>query len=923
MHPFVALLRHRLTYFDGGFGTTLQAMGLAGGEQPESWNLAHPQRVKSVHEAYLAAGSDMVTANTFGANPLHFPQDWQAVLRAGIQLAREAVAQAGRGYVAMDAGSLGQLISPLGDLPFEEAVRIYQAMAVVAIHAGADLLLAETMTDLKEIKAAVLGYRAALVETGAALPVLVSMSFDVHGRLLTGADVEGAAAMLTAMQGVDALGMNCGREPAALMDNVRRLLAVADGRPVFFMPNASVPTIVNGKTVFATQPQAFAEDMLAAARLGVRGLGGCCGTTPEHIRAVVAATQGLAPLPIHTADADGLAPTLLSGRSGTVTLGHRPLIIGERINPTGKKRMKQALRDGDLDYLLGEAAQQLDAAADVLDVNVGMPELDEVALLPAVVEAVQAVAGVPLQLDTSDPAALEAALRVYVGKPIINSVNGKRHVMDTVFPLAQRYGGALVCLLLDEEGIPATVEGRLAIAWRLIAQAEAYGIPKRDLLFDGLTMTVATDPQAARVTLETVHRLTAELRVKTVLGVSNVSFGLPRRGVVTSAFLSMALERGLSAAIINPLEEAVRAAYEGAISALGYDEGFARYLQTYGAAGAAESMPAKGAVSTGAATAAMQAKLGADVAAARVAIRQAGEAIRLADVALQGQASEGALHRAGDCAACAAATGAGNPQGAKASTDPHSGSSLGAGTRGAVGGELGKLDAPGATAGQQAAAAAQGANASAQASFAPLFQAIVRGLTKSAADAAITAMDMGANPLSVVEHGVIPALSEVGARYEQGVFFLPQLMQSATAAKQAISAATERMPESRPSAGRTVLLATVQGDVHDIGKNIVATLLGSYGFGVLDLGRNVAPEAVVAAAQEAGVRLVGLSALMTTTVPAMRKTIDLLHAQLPHVKVMVGGAVLTQELADDLGADAYAADAMGSVRIAGDILRGA
>ncbi len=876
MHPFLTLLQQRLTYFDGGIGTTLQAMGLVGGEQPERWNLIYPERVKAVYAGYLAAGSDIIAANTFGANPLHFEGDWQAVLRAGVQLAKEAVAEAGRGYVALDAGSLGRLLKPLGELEFEHAVTLYRDMALAAIDAGVDALFAETMTDLREIKAAVLGYGEALAATGAALPVLVSMTFDVNGRLLTGADIEGAAAMLTSMQGVDALGLNCGREPAALLPNLKRLLACAGGKPVFFMPNASVPTIVDGKTVFATQPDAFAADMVEAARLGARGLGGCCGTNDTHIRALVQATRGLAPVPIQAPPQDGLAPAYISGRSGTVALGPRPVIIGERLNPTGKKRMKQALREGDMDYLLGEANAQIEAGADVLDVNVGLPELDEAALLPQVAEAVQGIAGAPLQLDTSDPVALENALRVYVGKPIINSVSGKAHVMAEVFPLARKYGGALVCLTLDEEGIPPTADGRIAIARRIIDEAAKYGVPKRDLLFDALTMTVATDPQAARITLDTVRRLTDELRVKTVLGVSNVSFGMPRRGVITSAFLSMAIERGLSAAIINPLDAPVRDAFIGASAALGFDEGFEKYL----AAASSETEAAQAAAPKAAQPAADS--------AAREAVRLAGEAIRRAEAALHIAHSGAAAAPVGGCGceACALAMG-------------------GAPTQSGTPDIATPAAAPSPEAGDV---------------FAPLYQAVVRGLSKAAQDAANAAMDAGAPPLSVVEHGVIPALSEVGARYERGAYFLPQLMQSATAAKLAIDAATARMPDSKPAASRTVLLATVHGDVHDIGKNIVATLLGSYGFGVVDLGRNVPPETVVQAAREAGVTLVGLSALMTTTVPAMRETIVQLRRELPHVRVMVGGAVLTAELAKELGADAYAADAMGSVRIAGELL---
>lgn len=891
MHPFLQLFSQRIVYFDGGFGTTLQAMGLKGGEQPESWNLTHPEEVKSIYLGYLNAGSDMVAANTFGANPLHFPTEWEAVLRAGVGLARQAVAQAGHGYVALDAGSVGKLLKPLGELEFEDAVGIYRDMALVAIDAGCDLLLAETMTDLREIKAAVLGYREALAKAGAALPVLVSMSFDVNGRLLTGSDIEGAVALLTSMQGVDALGMNCGREPRALLPNLKRLIACAGDKPVFFMPNASVPTLVNGKTVFATLPEEFASDMVEAAKLGARGLGGCCGTNTAHIAAVVAATKELAPAPAPVPDADGLAPAFISGRSGTVALGVRPIVIGERLNPTGKKRMKQALRDGEIDYLLGEATSQLEASADVLDVNVGLPEIDEAAMLPLVVEAVQGVAGVPLQIDTADVKALENALRVYVGKPIINSVNGKRHVMDEVFPLARKYGGAIVCLVLDEEGIPATVEGRMAIARRIAQEADKYGIPRRDLLFDALTMTVATDPNAARVTLETVKQLHDELRVKTVLGVSNVSFGLPKRTVITAAFLAMAIERGLSAAIINPLDEGVRSAFEGACATLGFDEGFERYLARY--AGAAD-------FATPAIPTAPVAN-SAETEAARQAIRLAGEAIRKAEAVLNVSVTTTRANGSCDCAACANA----NAGVASATNDDASGSSTHTDT----------AKSPAAQSKGEVGAKATGADASA------LFQAIVRGLTKAAVENANALLDGGMLPLAVVENGVIPALSEVGAKYEKGEFFLPQLMQSANAAKQAIAAATARMPDAKPAANRTVLLATVHGDVHDIGKNIVATLLGSYGFGVIDLGRDVPPEKVLAAVQESGVTLVGLSALMTTTVPAMRATIELLRKETPEVRIMVGGAVLTEGLARELGADGYAPDAMGAVRYVSELLK--
>ena len=560
--------------------------------------------------------------------------------------------------------------------------------------------------------------------------------------------------------------------------------------------------------MFRTDPDEFANDMLEAIALGAHIVGGCCGTAKAHIESLVraAASMPYAP-PVAETDA-GLAPCRVSGHSRTAVVGPHPVIIGERLNPTGKPKMKQALRDRDMDYIKQEAARQLDAGADILDVNVGLPEIDEAEALKAVTEAVQAVVPAPLQLDSASPKALESGLRAYIGKPIINSVSGKKSVMDAVFPLAKKYGAALVALCLDEDGIPETADGRIAIAKRIIAGAERYGVRKSDLLFDALTMAAAADPAAPSVTLDTVKRLRGELGVKTVLGVSNVSFGLPGRGMVTAAFLSLALGAGLDAAIINPLDEQVLSAYYAARAALGHDEGFSAFIGKY------------------------------------------------ANVTLQVSAQ---------------ADAAGNTGGK---------------------GETGSLR-----------------------------DFIVAGLENHASAAASALIADGIQPLHMIEEYVIPALTEVGKRYESGKIFLPQLMQSAAAAKRAIAEATAHMPAAKPQPEKTIVLATVEGDVHDIGKNIVSTMLQSYGFHVVDLGKNVPPAEVVAALKDSGARLLGLSALMTTTVPAMQSTITLARREYAGaVKIMVGGAVLTSTLANEIGADYYAADAMASVRIAKEVI---
>ena len=777
------LLGKRLVFVDGGMGTMLQAAGLTGGEAPERWNLTHPETVAEVHRAYLAAGCDIVTANTFGATGARFGAELQKVIQAGVELARQGVEEAGHGFAAFDMGPTGKLLAPYGELPFQEAVSLYRQAAAWGAEAGADLIIIETMGDPYEMKAAVLGAREACD-----LPILATMMADVNGRLLTGGTVETMAVLLDGL-GVTALGLNCGLGGPEMLPLLRRIRRVTE-RPLLCSPNAGLPRMAGGRTVFPAGPEAFAQAQRELAQAGAWLLGGCCGTTPEHIRAMVAACREVAPAPVPP-----VTETWISSGSEAVCLDHGPVVIGERINPTGKKRMQEALRTGDVNYLLKEAVNQSAAGAAVLDVNVGLGGVDEAAWMERAVSAIQGVCTCPLQLDTADPEALARGLRAYNGKALINSVSGKQEVMDQVFPLAKRYGGTVVALLLDEEGIPDTAEGRVAIARRIMAEAARYGIAKRDLVMDALTMTVSTGERNALVTLETLRRCREELEVRTVLGVSNISFGLPQREKLAGPFLTLALGAGLDAAILNPLSEAMMDAWQAALTLTGRDKGCRAYLERF--AGAA---PVK---------------------------------------------------------------------------------------------------------------------SGAQAAFS-LEEAVRRGLRAEAERAARERLDAGEAPMDLVEKRLLPALTQVGDGYEAGTLFLPQLLMSAEAAQGAFALVQQALGEKSTGMRRQgrIALATVEGDIHDIGKNIVKVLLESYGFEVLDLGKNVKPEQVLAAVQAEKLHMVGLSALMTTTVPAMERTIALLRREAPDCRVVVGGAVLTPELAAAIGAHAYARDAMDTVRFA-------
>ncbi len=812
-------MKTRRLFCDGGMGSLLQAQGLQAGELPERWNLSHREILQGIHRAYLEAGADIMTTNTFGANRLKYPDNLEEIVTAGVENARAAVREAGHGYVALDLGPTGKLLQPLGDLPFEKAVELYREVVEIGARAGADLVLIETMSDSYELKAAVLAAKeaGAAPETGEPLPIFATVIFDEKGKLLTGGDVSSTVALLEGLR-VDVLGINCGLGPVQMKGILEELLRVSS-TPVMVNPNAGLPRSEEGQTVYDIDASEFAAVMKELAELGAVITGGCCGTTPEHIRRMTELCRGI---PVKWPEPK--RRTVVSSYSQAVVFDRKTVLIGERINPTGKSKFKQALRDHNLEYILQEGVTQQDNGADVLDVNVGLPEIDEASMMEEAVRELQSIIDLPLQIDTSDPAAMERALRVYNGKPLINSVNGKEEVMREILPLAAKYGGVVVGLCLDEAGIPDTAEGRIAVGRKILARAAEYGIGPEDIILDGLCMTVSSDSRGALTTLETLRRIRDELGVKSVLGVSNISFGLPQREIINSAFFTMAMESGLGAAIINPNSEAMMRAYYSFNALMDLDPQCGTYISIY--------------------------------------------------------------------------------SGQKAGL----GATLGRG--GAVSG------AAGASAGPGASDSAAGAGR--------LAAAIERGL-KDAAQESVTAMLKEQPALSIINEEMIPALDRVGKGFEKGTVFLPQLLMSAEAAKAAfevIKSSMEGSGQAQEKKGK-IILATVKGDIHDIGKNIVKVLLENYSYDVIDLGRDVPPETVVRTALDEKVSLVGLSALMTTTVPSMEETIRQLHSQAPGVKVMVGGAVLTEQYARTIGADAYCRDAMASVHYAEQILGGA
>ena len=794
------LFRTRETVLlDGAMGTMLQAAGLPLGARPEALNLEDPALIESIHARYAAAGSRILCANTFGASAHKLAGSGytvEQVVDAAIRCARRA-AQPYGSLVALDIGPLGELLEPAGTLPFEEAVEAFAEIVRAGAAAGADLILCETFTDLYELKAALLACRE-----NCGLPVLASMSFEAGGRTFTGCGVESFAAAARGL-GADALGINCSLGPKEILPMARALCGAVPGDyPVFVKPNAGLPR-ADGSGYDIT-PQLFAMQMKPYRELGLFAAGGCCGTTPDFIRALHRVFDGCAV----GREARPLPSVLCTPVQRVVVDGIT--VVGERINPTGKKRFQQALREGDMDYVLAQAISQAESGAAVLDVNVGAPGVDEPALMEQVVKALQSVVSLPLQLDSSNAAALERGLRVYNGKPIVNSVNGEQAVLDKLLPLCKKYGAAVVGLTMDEQGIPKTAAGRVAIAARIRDAALAAGIPLEDIYIDCLTLTASAQQEDVMATLDALRACKEELGVRTVLGVSNISFGLPCRPYLNTAFLTMAMYAGLDLAIMNPAsEEMMGAVYAyGVLS--GRDKQSGRYIARY----AGRTMPSQ---------------------AAQPAAPQASAPEE---------------------------TSAGGP-------------------------------------------------------YAPLMKAVEQGL-KGEAAAHTRALLAGHEPLDLVDHALIPALDAVGAGYEKGTLFLPQLLQSASAAQAAfeeIKAAVAKNGAPGASKGK-IVLATVKGDVHDIGKNIVRVILENYGFEVLDLGRDVPPEKVVEAVRESGARLVGLSALMTTTLKSMAETIEALHKAKLDCKIMVGGAVLTERYALEIGADWYAKDAKCSADIA-------
>ena len=792
--------RKRFVFLDGGMGTQLQARGLQPGQKPELAALEMPDVLTAIHTDYANAGADILLANTFGANAKklagcgHTVED---VVTASIACARKAADTTGA-LVALDIGPLGELLVPAGTLSFEDAYAEFAQVIRAGAAAGADLVFLETMTDLYELKAAILA-----AKENCTLPIFTSMSFESRGRTFTGCTVE-SYAVTAAGLGADAVGINCSLGPKEILPFAQRLCrSVPAGVSVFVKPNAGLP---NPDGSYNLDPDDFAAEMKEYAAIGVSMVGGCCGTTPAFIAKLHETFSPLAP-----ADKIPIRRSCLCTPVRFVEV-NGITVVGERINPTGKKRLQQALRDGDSAYPCTQAVAQAEAGAQVLDVNAGLPGIDEAATLEQLVKDLQAVTDLPLQLDSSNPEALSRALRIYNGKPIVNSVNGETETLEKILPLCKKYGAAVVGLALDKGGIPPTVEGRVAIARRIVDAAHAAGIPDEDIYIDCLCLTASAQQEGATQTLQALARCKKELGVRTVLGVSNISFGLPCRGYLNTTFLTMAMSAGLDLAIMNPNTPEMMAAVRAYRVLTCQDPQSTDYVAAY------------------------------------------------ADVQIQ-------MTQTSKSAATVAEVGAAAPGG----------------------------DA--------------------------LFEAVRRGLkaeARAAADAALTMRE----PLDVVNTSLIPALDAVGDGFEKGTVFLPQLLQAATAAQAAFEAIKAKIAASGQAQGSKgkIVIATVKGDVHDIGKNIVRVILENYGYDVLDLGRDVDPERVVEAVRQTGAKLVGLSALMTTTVPNMQATIEALHAANLDCKVMVGGAVLTPDYARDIGADYYCKDAKASADLAKQLL---
>lgn len=795
-------MKDNIVYLDGGMGTLIQEAGLPAGEYPENWNITYPEVIEEIHRSYFDAGSNIVNTNTFGANSLKFSNEkLKEIIKSAIEnasRARKSSKGSQEKYIALDIGPCGKLLKPYGDLAFEDAVELFAEIVRAGDSPEVDLIFIETMSDSYETKAALLA-----AKENSNLPVFVSNAYGEDGKLMTGANPAAMVALIEGM-GADAVGANCSLEPKQLRGVVDELLKNAS-IPVLLKPNAGLPKEVDGKAIYETSSDEFASDLKDAVSKGVRLIGGCCGTNPEYISKITSLTSAMKPLPIEPKNI-----TCASSYTHAVKFDSSPILIGERINPTGKKRFKQALLDEDINYILQEGVNQQELGVHILDVNVGLPEIDEADMLKKAVFELQSVINLPLQIDTADTTAMEAALRLYNGKAMINSVSGKESSMDAIFPLVKKYGGLVVALTLDDNGIPKTAEGRIEIAKKIIDRASEYGIDKKDIIFDTLAMTISADSKAAAETLKALDFIKNELGCHTSLGVSNISFGLPKRDFINSTFFACALEKGLSAAIMNPYSSEMMKTYYAFNALHNNDENCSEYINF----------------------------------AETVKIYDASPAV---------------------------------PE--QKSTESSS-------------------------------------NADCSSLLTELQQAITKGLKEKAGELTenILSADNAPDPLSIIQEEIIPALDIVGKGFEKKTIYLPQLLMSAEAAKASFEHIKLHMSNEIAVNKSVVVIATVHGDIHDIGKNIVKLLLENYGFKVVDLGKDVAPETITAAVIEYHAPAVGLSALMTTTVPSMEKTIQLLKEKAPWCRVVVGGAVLNQEYSDKIGADKYAKDAMDTVR---------
>ena len=790
-------LKDNLIFLDGGMGTLLQENGLKAGELPERWNVTHADVITKIHKEYFDAGSNVVATNTFGANILKFSEEeLEEIIKCATQNAKNAKEQSNGNqekWIALDIGPTGRMLKPYGDLDFEDAVKVFSKTVKLGVKYGVDLILIETMTDGYETKAAVIA-----AKENSNIPIFVSNAYGEDGSLMTGANPWATVAMLEGL-GVDAIGVNCSFGPKKLAPVVEEYLKYSS-LPVILEPNAGLPKVVNGKTVYDVSPEEFSKDVRSLIEKGVRIVGGCCGTTPKYIKALTQKTKGQIPVSIEKKNF-----SVVSSYTHAVEFGKEPILIGERINPTGKKKLKEALKTNDIDYVLKEGVLQQEKGVHILDVNVGLPEIDEKETLTKIVCELQAIINLPLQIDTSNVLAMEKALRIYNGKAMVNSVNGKEESMSAVFPLVKKYGGLVVCLTLDENGIPEKAEDRFQIAQKILQKAKEYGIDKKDLIFDPLALTVSADKSAAKETLKAVRLITEELGANTSLGVSNVSFGLPQRDIINGAFFTMALNEGLSAAIMNPYSSEMMQAYYSFLALNGFDDNFEKYIKF------TQDLPKQPAVSVT----------------------------------------------------------------ATAKTDSVEYQS-------------------------------------------ELQKAIIKGF-KEQASLITKELLKTENALDIIQNEIIPALNTVGNGFENKTVYLPQLLMSAEASKSAFECIKDDVNGVKAANKCAFVIATVKGDIHDIGKNIVKLLLENYGFAVCDLGKDVPPETIVDKVVELKAPIVGLSALMTTTVPAMEETIRLLRDKAPWCKIVVGGAVLTQEYADKIGADKYAKDALATVRYAEQI----